>query len=85
MSSSGLNFITPNVTEEDKDLFFGKGEKFIIIEEHWNMANLLHAAGIFPSVTQARKNNENDPIPCGFTIITRGKKAKRKVIFICKI
>jgi hypothetical protein len=80
--SSGLNFITPNVTEEDKDLFFGKGEEFIIIEEHWTMANLLHAAGIFPSISQARKNGENNPIPKGFNILTRGKKAKRKVIFI---
>jgi hypothetical protein len=87
--SSGLtfNFITPDLTEEDKDLFFGPldGEEFIVIEENWTMAHLLHAAGVFPSVTQARKNNEDRPIPWGFTILTRGKRAKKKEIFICKI
>lgn len=86
---SGLtfNFITPDLTEEDKDLFFGPldGEEFIVIEENWTMAHLLHAAGVFPSITQARKNNEDRPIPLGFTILTRGKRAKKKEIFICKI
>ena len=85
--SSGLNFITPDLSEEDKDLFFGPldEEEFIVIEENWTMANILHAAGVFPSITQARKNTSEHVIPSGFTILTRGKKAKRKVIFICNI
>ena len=79
-----MNFITKNVTDEDKELFFGPldGEEFVEIEEHWNMANILHATGIFPSVTQARKNGEDKPIPSGFTILRRGKKKNRKDIFI---
>lgn len=79
-----MNFITPNVTDEDKELFFGPldGEEFTVIEEHWTMANILQAAGIFPSVSQARKNGENKPIPEGFTILRRGKKKNRKDIFI---
>jgi len=79
-----MNFISKNISEEDKDLFFGplEGEEFIIIEDHWTMANLLHAAGIFPSVSQARKNGENRPIPQGFTILKRGKTKNKKEIFI---
>ena len=79
-----MNFITKNVTDEDKELFFGPldGEEFVEIEEHWLMANILHAAGIFPSVTQARKNGEDKPIPSGFTILRRGKRKNRKDIFI---
>lgn len=79
-----MNFISKNISEEDKELFFGplEGEEFTVIEWNWTMANILHAAGIFPSVTQARKNGEDDPIPQGFTILKRGKKKNRKEIFI---
>ena len=80
-----LNFITKNVNDDDKDLFFGPlsdDDTFIIIEDHWNMAHILHQAGIFPSVTQARKNGWDKPIPEGFTFITVGKKAKKKDLFI---
>ncbi len=85
--SSGLNFISPKVTEEDKELFFGPlngEEEFIVMGEDWTLAHILHAAGVFPSLTQARKNiiSTENWIPEGFTILTRGKKAKRKEIFI---
>lgn len=80
-----MNFITGNITDEDKELFFGPldgSEEFIVIKKFWTMANLLFAAGIFPSITQARKNGEDKPIPPGFTILTRGKKKNKKDIFI---
>jgi len=80
-----MNFITENTTESDKELFFGPIEPedtFIIIENHWNMAHILYEAGIFPSISQARKNGWNKPIPNGFNILTIGKKAKKKNIFI---
>ena len=77
-----MNFIGKNTTEADKELFFGLHETFIIIEEHWIMAHILHKAGIFPSVSQARKNGWNKPIPEGFNFFTVGKKAKRTKIFI---
>ena len=84
--SSGLNFISPNVTEEDKEMFFGPldGEEFIVMEENWTLAHILTAAGVFPSLTQARKNISflENFIPEGFTILTRGKKARRKEMFI---
>ena len=39
-----INFISKNVTSEDKDLFFGPEvdkETFVEIEDHWSMANAL--------------------------------------------
>ena len=83
-----IHFITRNVTKKDKDLFFGPldgDEVFIEIEPHWNMANIMHVAGIFKSATQARKNGEDKPIPEGFTHITRGKKARKRQIFILNV
>jgi len=80
-----INFITPNVSDEDLELFFGpdpKSEEFVVIEDHWTMANILVNANIFPSISQARKCGENKPIPPGFTIITRGKKKNRKELVI---
>jgi hypothetical protein len=80
-----INFITPNVSDEDLDLFFGpdsQEEKFVVIQKDWTMANILVAAGILPSLTQARKMKEDKPIPPGFTIITRGKKKNRKELCI---
>lgn len=80
-----IHFISKNVTEKDKDVFFGPldgDELFIEIEDHWSMANILTEAGIFKSVSQARKNGELKPIPWGFLHITRGKKANKRQIFI---
>jgi len=72
-----IHFISDNVTEEDKDLFFGpltSDDEFVMIEEHWMMAHLLKEAGIFKSVSQARKNGGDKPIPKGFHEIMRGKR-----------
>jgi len=88
-----LNFTTPNISESDKDLFFGPiaekledrieaGDDFIVIGEGWTMANILVTAGILPSITQARKMKEDKPIPPGFSIVTRGKKKNRTEICI---
>jgi hypothetical protein len=77
-----MNFIS-KISNKDKELFFGPIEPddtFILIEDHWTMANIMHQAGIFKSVSQARKNGWNKPIPEGFNIFTVGKK--RKEIFI---
>jgi len=76
-----MNFVAKNTTEKDKKLFFGEDEVFIMIEDNWNMAHILHHAKIFPSVSQARKNGWNKPIPDGFNIITVGKKRIQLFIF----
>ncbi len=69
-------FVSPNVGDEDKELLFGPNdgtEEFIVIQDNWIMAHIMHAAGIFPSVGQARKNGWDKPIPDGWTDIIAGK------------
>jgi len=87
--NKGKNFISGNVSEEDKEIFFGPldigDEVFIEIQSRWCMAHLLHNVGMFTSISQARKNGWNKPIPWGFTEITVGKKAKKQEIFILNI
>lgn len=80
-----MNFIKKPISNKDKELFFGPigpDDKFIEIQDNWIMAHILHTAGIFPSVSQARKNGWNKPIPEGFSFWIVGKKAKRKEITI---
>ena len=70
--------------ESDKELFFGPldgTEEFIVIEDHWIMAHIMHAVGIFPSVGQARKNGWNKPIEDGWTDIIVGK-LKREITIL---
>lgn len=79
-----MNFTT-KISEQDKELFFGPidlDDTFILIEDHWCMAHVLHASGNFSSISQAKKNGWNKSIPEGFTILTVGKKQKKKTIFI---
>jgi len=89
VTNNGKNFISENVNKEDKDLFFGPlnigDETFIEIGSRWCMAHILHNVGMFPSISQARKNGWDKPIPWGFTELTVGKKAKKQDIFILNI
>ena len=74
MKNGEINFFK-SPDESDKDLFFGPldDEEFVTIGEGWIMAHVLHAAEIFPSVGQARKNGWDKPIPSGFTDFRTGK------------
>jgi len=85
--NDGKNFISENTSKEDMDLFFGPtaDEEFILIQPRWCMAHILHDVGMFTSISQARKNGWNEPIPLGFTKLTVGKKAKKQDIFILNI
>lgn len=77
-------------TSEDVDLIFGPLEQsdgpFIEINMETSlMAHLLHAAGLFPSVKQAKNNGWAKPIPCGYTELIVGKAKRRvNVWFPCK-
>lgn len=78
-------FIHPDLPDTDKELFFGPldgTEQWIEIEPTWTMAHIMVQAGVFPSLTQARKNGAEGEIPAGFTDIVRGKGKKRKEITI---
>jgi hypothetical protein len=77
-----FNFIK-NTLESDKELFFGPladEDKFIHIDDNMNMAHIMFTAGIFSSVSQARKNIKNIEIPSGFTDFFAGKLRTRITI-----
>ena len=83
-----FNVISKGVNQEGKDLFFGPlepGDKFIVTENHWTMAHILHACGIFPSISQAKKQGGDQPIPRGFSMVNRGKKQNRCNIFVLNL
>lgn len=65
----------------ERDVAIPIQEEFLLIEDGWTMANIMNAVGLFPSVTQARKNGWNKPIPFGFTDMRVGKDKKRVTIF----
>lgn len=77
-----FNFFSSS-NENDKDLFFGPldEEEFINIEEKDIMAHLMVKAGIFNSVSDARRNGWDKLIPKGFTDLRVGKKKIRITIF----
>ena len=53
----------------------------IEIQEHWTMAHLAVEMGLFPSVSIARKNGWNEPIPSGYTE-RKGIGKMKKSMFI---
>lgn len=77
MERPTFNFIHPDLPESDRELFFGPlgdDEEFILIEDGWLMAHIMHRVGIFPSVGQARKQGWDKPISEGFTMMTPTKR-----------
>lgn len=70
MKRNEFNFIDENASQSDIDLFLGPFEDedgpIIKFPEHWTLAHIMHAAGIFKSVSEARKNGWNKPIKPGF-------------------
>ena len=77
------NFLSPKVSDKDRDLF-GFDDENIMIGDHWLLAHVMHRAGVFSSVGIARKNGWNKPIPDGFSEFTVGK-AKKKVWILNEI
>ena len=71
-----VNFLSPKVSNKDRDSF-GFDDENIMIEDHWIMAHVMHMAGVFPSVGIARKQGWNKPIPDGFSEFTVGKMKKK--------
>ena len=80
-----FNFIHEDLPESDRDLFFGpltEDDEFIFFGDDATMVNIAVLAGLFPSVTRARKNGEDKLIPDGFTDFMRGKNANKRRITI---
>jgi hypothetical protein len=77
------NFIKSSQEDLDKEVFFAPvtgDDTFIRIEGNMNMAHVMVAAGIFPSMSQARNNGWNKPIPKGFIDFRAGKSKTRITI-----
>ena len=71
------DFVHPSITDKDIRLFGFDDAEIIPIQEHWLMAHIMVESGLFSSVSNARKNGWNIPIPKGFW---QKKVGKRKVL-----
>jgi len=73
-----INFIKEGTSIEDIDLFLGPDAHLddteFFNEDGLLLAHLVFFTGVFPSVSQARKNGWNKPIPKGFSEFVIGKK-----------
>jgi hypothetical protein len=77
-----VNFLAPGVSAADVEGFLGPVDRevdgpFVVMQPHWRMAHVMHAAGVFPSVAQARKNGWPDGVPLGYSEHTVGKRRLR--------
>ena len=81
---SEVNFVSLNVSAEDMELFGFDDEPAVVLKDNWMLAHVMHVAGLFPSVSAARKNGWNKPIPNGFSEFTVGK-GKKKVFILNEI
>ena len=74
-----INFINERTLLDDITLFLGQLENsektiFFKTEDRLTLAHFMAKAGIFPSVSQARKNGWDKPVPEGFNQFIVGKK-----------
>lgn len=78
-SRNEFNFISELVSDEDAENLMGPFEPndgpVIRFPPSWTMAHIMHAAGIFRSITEARKNGWDKPISFGFQhlVVTKRK------------
>ncbi len=80
-----FNFLHPKISDRDLELFgFNDASNCFHIEDNWILAHVMHVAGIFSSVSIARKNGWNKPIPQGFSQFTVGK-LKRRIFILNKL
>ena len=82
-----INFFHEDSTEKDIELLLGPIEEndgpFIPFDDSCIMAHLMVKGGLFPSVSQARKNGWNKPIPKGYTQFPFGKK--RLMVYVLNL
>ena len=78
MADNEKIFVHTSVRMTDVDLFLqGNPPENIIFEfftDKETLAHLIQKAGLFPSVSQAKKNGWDKPIPKGFSHFVVGKK-----------
>lgn len=73
-----IDFIAKDTLRSDVELFLGPvsedQEQIIFDPKRSIMAHLIKETEVFPSVSQARKNGWNKPIPEGFSQFEVGKQ-----------
>lgn len=69
-------FVHKGVSKRDREVFepLTDNDKILEIEENKLLEHLMVKAGLFSSLTQARKNNWAGYIPSGYRIYRFGKK-----------
>jgi hypothetical protein len=77
-----FDFAREGTRSEDLELFLGplENQEINVFDENSNMSHIMFTAGIFPSVSQARKNGWNKPIPNGFSEFVVGKRKTKITI-----
>lgn len=73
-----FNFVAEGVSQYDMDMFLGPIEPtdgpLIRFPKSWTMAHVVHGAGIFKSIGEARRNGWDKPIPRGYQHLVLTKK-----------
>jgi len=82
-----FNFVHESLKRDESwiDSIFGpldpkEKEAIIFFDDSKIMAHIIQQAGIFKSISEARKNGWNKPIPPGFTDLTLTKRKIRVTI-----
>ena len=81
MGMNEKDFVHSSITQSDLEMLGFDENPLTLIEDHWTMAHIMHSAGVFSSVSQARKNGWNKPILKGFSKFEVGKKKTLVSIF----
>lgn len=68
-----VNFMHIDLPKTDIELFFGKDEKVDWFSDSNTLAHIVCRLGKFSSLTQAKKNGWDRPIPIGFAEHKIGK------------
>jgi hypothetical protein len=78
-------FVHRDISDKNKGLFgFDDEDNAIELEDDWSLAHVMFFSGLFSSVSMARKNGWNKPVPNGFSKFTVGKN-KVSVFILNKI
>lgn len=87
MKTYEFNFVDPNVPPAYAEILMGPYEEddgitIPLTAEYRTMAHIMAKVGFFKSVSDARRNGWDKPIPKGYSEYVVGKGDKKKVIFI---
>lgn len=86
MDNRELNFVRVGVDFDWADKLLdgnpASGYNFRFFTEKHTMAHIMHWSGMFESVTLARKNGWDRPIPLGFTFLPSVGKRKLSIAIV---